>query len=197
MKVFKPYFFSIATLLSVGIFCSLVLNTNLQAKSDIEPHESLVLGFSVKKMDDRVSPKNDFYRYSSGTWLENTIIPSDKVSINGVELQSEHIKTQLKSIMLQASRRSSKVEKGNVIQQVGDFYRAGINNKYLTELGIKPIEPLFKKIDAINSPQSLAQVIAELQVKLNSAFFMEVGVSTDLNDRQHYSIYIGDAYVVG
>jgi len=180
-------------LLSTCILSVFVLNTNIQAKTELKPHEAFERGFSVKKMDDSISPKTDFYRYSSGTWLDNTTIPSDQLSVSTILFQIEQIKTQLESIVLQASKRSSKVAKGSAIQQVGDYYRAGINKNYLTKLGISPLEPLFKKINAITSPQSLAQVIAELQVEFNSVFLIEVGISADINDIQRYSIFIRDA----
>ena len=53
------------------------------------------LGYSAANMDNRVSPRTDFYRYATGNWLERTEIPPSERDFGGFSQLSVNLDQQL------------------------------------------------------------------------------------------------------
>ena len=50
-----------------------VVSCNTTEKEDLSIH-----GIDLSNMDNEANPKDDFYRYVNGNWLDNTEIPGDE-----------------------------------------------------------------------------------------------------------------------
>ncbi|RLA41222.1 MAG: M13 family peptidase [Gammaproteobacteria bacterium] len=192
MKNFRRFNFRAFTIIGTSLLFAFGISATLQAKPEQENTAQPKLGFSVEKMDLTADPRRDFYRYASGNWVDKLVIPNDSVQISNNLLLTNKVSSQLETIAKEASRRSTKVAKGNPLQLVGDFYASGMDEKRITELGVEPLQPIFKEIDAIDSPQSLARTLAGLQIKFDDHIFVGVGINTDTQDRSHYAIYMTD-----
>ena len=49
-----------------------------EAKNDTALAEEKIPGIILENMDKSVSPKDDFYKYVNGKWLETNAIPDDE-----------------------------------------------------------------------------------------------------------------------
>ena len=150
------------------------------------------LGFSTEKMDTSADPRKDFRRYAAGRWLDAAKIPADSVRISGVDIQTKLVELQLLALFDEASRASLSAPKGTPLQQVGDFYTAGMDEKRLSELGVKPLQPEFDRIAAIKDKKSLTEALARLYLLTNDQLLLGLQVSTDPLDRTRNMVVIGD-----
>lgn len=112
-------------------------------------------------MDKQVQAGEDFYRYANGGWMNNHPIP-DEYSRYGsfTELYEQNL-DKLKSIVDEASATTS--TKGSVAQQIGDFYKSGMDTATIEAAGITPLNADFEAISAISNNSDLASAIGKYQ----------------------------------
>ncbi len=149
-------------------------------------------GFSVDKMDANVDPRQDFRRYAAGRWLDAAKIPADSVRISNIDVLVKVVDEQQLVLLEEAARNSPSAAKGTPLQQVGDFYSAGMDEKRLTELGVKPLQPELDRIANIQDKKSLAEEVARLNMLTDDLLLLGLVVGTDPSDRTRTKIYIGD-----
>lgn len=53
----------------------------------------------LEQLDQTAEPCDDFYEFSCGTYLQDTMIPDDKVSVNAFSVISDKLQEQLKTII--------------------------------------------------------------------------------------------------
>lgn len=117
------------------------------------------LGYSPMHMDRTVSPREDFYGYATGNWLNSLTIPDAESDISGFSMLKAIIKHQLLSLALNASTAGA--PKGSFEQQVGDFYRAAMNTARLDQLGLEPLKPALAASTSATTPADLARHSAQ------------------------------------
>jgi putative endopeptidase len=121
------------------------------------------LGYSPAHMDKRVSPREDFYRYANGSWLQRTAIPETDADVGGFSLLAD----QLNATLLKLIQDAAKAPEGSQNlsrQQIGDFYRAAMDLPRLDALGLQPINRDLERIANANSPAEVAALSARLQL---------------------------------
>ena len=151
------------------------------------------LGFSPQKMDTSVDPRQDFRRYAAGRWLDAAKIPGDTFRISSIDVQIKVVEAQQLALLDEAARDSLNAPKGSPLQQVGDFYAAGMDENRLRELGVKPLQPELDRIAKIHDKKSLAEEVARLNLLTDDILLLGLLVGSDPSDRTRSKIYIGDA----
>ena len=142
-------------------FVGFVFNSLVQAGSF--PDDVPALGYSPTNMDTSVSPRQDFYRYAAGNWLKRTEIPASEADVGGFTKLSENLDKQLLTLIKEAASVTD-ASKGSPRQQVGDYYKAAMDEKRLDELGAKPLEADLQRIAASGAtPAEYAALVARLQ----------------------------------
>jgi len=195
----NPAQFLNRTVLTLAI-TAVLTGTPLHAKPDTPksnaaaaPPDQVQLEFSVDKMDLSVDPRQDFYHFAAGRWLDAVEIPNDRLRVTTIEELSRAVSKQLQHILEQAAANNADAEKGSPLQQMGDFYASGMDEARLKSLGITPLQPSLDTIDAIDSPQALAQALAELGLMTDDAILFAAAVKTDIQDSSVYGVIAGGA----
>jgi len=137
-------------------------------------------GPEITDMNRSVDPCTDFYEYSNGAWRAANPIPASMQRWSRRWQAGESNKDHLKLIAEEDAALTNQPA-GSVTQQVGDFYASCMDEKSANRLGIKPLQPYFKKIDAIQSRADLARVILDLH---NQAEFFPFGIAGGQDNHQ-------------
>lgn len=148
--------------------------------------ESLLSGISLKNMDAKVKPGDNFYDYVNGTWLKNNKIPSDKAYYGTATTINDKAQEDVKSIIENASK--GKFANGSDEQKIGDFYEAYMDTIAREKIGIAPLLPEFKKIESISNYTDLAGYFGYANT-INSNTPFAIGVIGDFKDPSQYMLY--------
>jgi putative endopeptidase len=121
-------------------------------------------------LDTNVSPAQDFYSYANGNWQKNNPIPPEYPSWGSFNIVSEKMQDIVHQMLIKAAA-NTKAKPGSVEQKVGDFYFSGMDEASINQLGIKPLQPEFERINNIKNLTDLQSEIAHLhQIGVNVFF---------------------------
>jgi len=142
--------------------------------------DSPALGYSPANMDKRVSPRQDFYRYAAGRWLERAEIPPSEPEISGFTYLSINLDQQLLKLIKDAA--AAKAAPGTPRQQIGDYWLAAMDVKRLDEVGLKPLQADLDRMAALSQDgaiQALGGLSARLQLAYGVSPLVNAVVTTD------------------
>ncbi len=120
------------------------------------------LGFSIQNIDPTADPAQDFYRFATGCWLDQAVIPETEGQVSGFIGLYRQVNEQILSLFQNAAADSQDAPRGSVEQQVGDFFSAAMDTQRLDELGFLPLQSDFERLDALTSAADLASAVADL-----------------------------------
>jgi putative endopeptidase len=138
-----------------------------------------IKSFDAAAIDKTADPCTDFYQYACGNWVKSNPIPADQVrwmrSFSLVEERNRYLLWQ--ELDAAATSPKSALEK-----QYGDYFAACMNTGLVEQKGLKPLEPAFKRIDALKDAHHLAALASELEAEGSSMTLFEFGVQQDDKD---------------
>ncbi len=174
--------------LSLGTLTLTACSDKQETKAEQQEVKQLVSGISLENMDTSVKATDDFYRYTNGTWLEKTEIPADKSNYGSFSKLYDDAQKNLRTIIEDASKDKN-AKPGSDEQKLRDFYNSFMNETEVEKLGFEPLKPLIAKINAAETHEQLAGVIAY-------ASAMGVGaplgwyVNNDAKQSDQYAVYV-------
>lgn len=89
----------------------------------------------LEQMDQAVEPCDDFYSFACGQFIEDTIIPDDKVSVNAFSVISDKLQEQLRTIIT-APIEDEEIEPFKMVKKL---YLACMNKSECLISLIKPL----------------------------------------------------------
>jgi len=150
-----------------------------EAKNDTALAEEKIPGIILENMDKSVSPKDDFYKYVNGKWLETNAIPDDESRWGGFGVLRKSTRQDVLNI-LNTSKELGTYKEGSDQQKALLIFESELDTISRNEAGIAPLQPLLDKIGSINNLNDMQTVFAStLGV---AAPFAGIGANPDLND---------------
>ena len=114
-----------------------------------------------------IRAQDDMYRFVNGAWLAANEIPPDRASWGAFAQLRDEAVTQLRTVIEEAEAAGTK---GTADQRkIAALFDSFMDENRVEALGMKPIAPQMRAIDAIRSKRELPGVIAQ---------FNEVGITT-------------------
>ncbi len=142
-------------------------------------------GFNPANLDPSVRPCQDFFQYAVGGWAKRTAIPAEYERY-GVDQEIDTRTHQILREIMEAAA-AAKAAPGSEARKVGDFYASGMDEAGIEAAGLKPLAPLFARIDGVKDAPSLVAVLAELH-RLGAFAGFYVGVEQDDKESSRYSM---------
>lgn len=145
-------------------------------------------GINLANMDTTVTPREDFFRFVNGRWLDTNQIPDDKTvwgSFNELREQTDADALAL----LEAASKDENLKAGSDQAKAVYLYKTIMDTVTRNEQGIKPIEPYLAKIEAIETKEDLQQYLTEMHQYGGGGFF-RFGVGADAKDSNMNTAYL-------
>ena len=139
-------------------------------------------------LDTSVSPKVDFYQYSTGGWQKANPLRPEFARYGSFDALREQAQENLNALF--ESMTSSEAELGTIDQKISDLYRMALDSTTRNALGAEPIKPYIAQIQAIRTKDDLARVLGELNLYGEGGFFGS-GVEADLTNSDMQVLYLG------
>ncbi|PIQ20485.1 MAG: peptidase M13 [Cytophagales bacterium CG18_big_fil_WC_8_21_14_2_50_42_9] len=171
----------------LGLAClAIAVQVSTGCNKSATQNKELHSGIIRANMDTTVAPGNNFTAYVNGNWVKKTPIPADKASYGVGSIVNDKAQEDVKAI-IEASAQG-KFADGSDEQKIGDLYEAYMNMKVRDSIGLQPLAPELKKIDAITNYQDLARYFAYANKYGNMVPF-NIGVMEDFKNPKQYMLY--------
>ena len=146
-------------------------------------------GINISYMDKSSKASNDFFRYVNGAWLDKTEIPADRTRWGSFDELRQRTDEDALAILKEAASNhaySATTDQGKAVIVFESVIDVAKRNK----LGISPLKPYFKKIDAVKNAKDLQALLIEME-PIGGVGFMGVYVGPDAKDSNKNVLYIG------
>ncbi len=160
-----------ATLALIMLVCS---NGSVRAAVS-----SMTSGIDLASLDRTCKPCADFYQFANGNWIKNNPLPAAYPRWGSFNILAENNRNVLHDILEQAAKANAPA--GSNERKIGDYYASCMNTAAIEQAGTAPLDAYFKAIDGITDAQSIAPVVARLQLANVNAFF-GFGSGADFKD---------------
>ncbi len=145
---------------------------------------ALVSGIDTQFYDDAVRQQDDFYRHQNGKWLDTFEIPADKARYGSFNKIADEAEIQLRGIIEDAAKSTG----GDAdAQKIGDLYNSFMDEAKVEELGLKPLDADFAKIEALKDKKEIPALIA---------YFNTIGVDVPYQPYVHQDAKDPTKYIV-
>lgn len=175
--------------LGLLVACSLLLSAAAPAVADHGP----IHGLNPADMDLSVDPREDFYQFANGGWLDRTEIPADMGAYGVFAELNDQVQIDLLTLLRGLAESDSLVEGSDQWKAV-QLFAQGMDMDERNEDRLAPIQPFIDEIQAITD-------LDELHAYQQGAIFdsvagvMSIYVSPDLNDASVYAAYLGGPFL--
>ena len=116
-------------------------------------------GLDVSAFDAKVRPQDDLFRAVNGHWLATYELPADKPrygSFNQLrDLSDERVRAIVEELVAKPLARKPVI--GSLEQKIADTYASHLDTAAIDRVGLKSIQPLLARLDAVKDLKELAQ----------------------------------------
>ena len=137
---------------------------------DIANENTESRGIILENMDTSVDPKDDFYNYVNGTWMEESDIPDDQTSWGGFMVLRKKTDKDVLAI-LDKAKKSNKYPDGSDQAKALAIFSTKMNMDARNELGIKPIKKALAKIESMKTIADFQKITTEDAAEVSQPFF--------------------------
>ena len=140
--------------------------------------------FLFQYIDSTVKPGDDFFKFATGTWMKNNLIPSSERRWGIANLVRNDIYDKLLNLSNEAAA-DGKAADGSNAQKIGAFWSTGMDSSIIEAQGLLPLKAQFDKIDGIKTKQDVLNVMAEFQIYAGSPLFSASIYQDEMNSSKY------------
>lgn len=137
-------------------------------------------GLELGYMDNSTSPKNDFYRYVNGKWLDSVQIPEDQTVWGGFNKLAKDTDADVLAILKKAMNDENLDPESDQAKAVFVF-QSIMDNEGRNSVGYEPLKPYMNRIEEIKSVGQMQETIADFS-NMGISGFISFYVSPDAMD---------------
>ena len=145
-------------------------------------------GVQLADMDLSVDPRQDFYDFANGGWLDRTEIPADSPSFGVFDALFEKTNEQ-QAAQLAALMQDNALPEGSDQWKAVEFYKQGVDTETRNAQGIAPLQPQLEAIAAVTSLDDLFALFISPEGAGIPDFF-NVGLTADPADTSVNSAWL-------
>lgn len=143
--------------------------------------------FSLDNFDRSIRPQDDFFHHAGGGWLQKNPIPEEKAMWGTFYVLREEGTRKVHAIL---KEKVGRYPRGSASQQLGDFYRSGMDMKTRNARGLSPLEPRLSRIRNIHSTHELFSYIFESH-RAGDSVLWRAYVGQDDKNTDAYIFHLG------
>ncbi|MDX1462265.1 MAG: M13 family metallopeptidase [Marinirhabdus sp.] len=129
------------------------------AEKDMAQADTVERGIILSNMDTTVSPKDDFYTYVNGSWMEKTEIPDDQTRWGGFNVLRKSTDKDVLEILRKANE-SGAYKEGTDQAKALAIFASELDTVARNEAGIEPLKPALEAIEGIETVADFQKVMA-------------------------------------
>ena len=170
---------------ALAITCTVLYSCNNADKTEAAKPDVL-----AANIDSTVKPGADFFDYANGGWIKRNPIPGEQSSWGIGNLVIEENLKRLREISEKAA--ASKAATGSGDQKIGDFWSMAMDSAKIEVDGLKPIQPLLDKLNAVTDTKGLLNAVSDFKKIGSSTLFGEyVGQDAKKSDVMAFNLLQG------
>jgi endothelin-converting enzyme/putative endopeptidase len=141
-------------------------------------------GVAAENIDRTANACTDFDAYANGQWRIDHPMPADQTRWAIRVVTQDETYARLRTIAEDDAAKASSLPKNSPGQLTGDFYGACMDESGINALRLKPLEPIFKRIDAAHDTKAInAEMIQLQQIRVGAP--VSLSSAQDLHDTTH------------
>jgi putative endopeptidase len=152
--------------------------------NDGEPLPGIVL----ENMKPEISPKDDFYNFVNGTWMDETEIPADRSSWGGFSVLRKSTDNDVLEILAIAKASGNYGPETDQAKALS-LFDTKLDTVARNKAGLTPLQSALDAIAGIKNLEDLQTVLAKHPAV--SSPFISIGVQGDLNNSAMNAVYLG------
>jgi predicted metalloendopeptidase len=145
-----------------------------------------ISGIDLQFVDAAVRAQDDFYAHVDGKWLQATAIPADRPSVSAFTALDDAEQPQLRTLIEDAAQAGGTSPDPDQ-RKIGDLYASFLDEANVEQLGAKPLQAEFARIEALKDKSQIPALIAHYN-RIGVAAPYDIGVSQDARDSTRYAV---------
>jgi putative endopeptidase len=162
-----------------GLISGSLIFTGCKNEAKVEASGAKIVAIDSNNMDKSVKPGDDFFLYSNGGWMKSTPIPAEQSRWGTFNILQEETNVNLRELVEEAAKIGG--EKGTAKQQIGDFFKSGMDTATINKKGFQPIEEDLNIVKNIASKEDWIEKFNYLNSKTISPLFYLYAGQDDKN----------------
>ena len=145
-------------------------------------------GIVLDNMKPEISPKDDFYNFVNGTWMDETEIPADRSSWGGFSVLRKSTDNDVLEIIA-AAEKSGKYGPETDQAKALALFNTKLDTIARNKAGLTPLQSALDDIASVKNLTDLQTIMAKNPAV--STPFLGLGVFADLNNSAMNAVYLG------
>ena len=150
-------------------------------------------GVDLEGMDRSVKPGDDFFKYASGKWAANTVIPADKTRHGAFDMLRDLSEVRVRAIV-EKWAADKNLKPGSDEAKVAALYRTFMDEATVEKLDAKPLQPYLAAVKKAEKHEDVARLMARSTSGFGRSFF-GIGVSDDAKNPERHALYVSQSGV--